>query len=81
MKIDRVYVPAPNCWRNIKGQLFFTTSITSFLNSPVYVTNWELREPNGTVRTITGYRRLIDGFTWYSTQQVQKDGIVQLQTQ
>ena len=81
MKIDRAYVPAPSCWKNIEGQLYFITSITSFLNSPVYVTNWELREPNGTVRTMTGYQRPIDGFTWYSTQQVLKDGIVLVPTQ
>lgn len=77
MKMDRAYVPAPNCWRNIKGQLYFTTSTTSFLGSLVYVTNWELNEPNGMVRTITAYQRPIDGYIWYSTELVQKDGTVQ----
>ena len=80
MKIDRAYVPAPNCWRNIKGQLFFTTSITSFMGLPLYATNWELIGLNGTVRTITAYQRPIDGFTWYSMELVQKDGTVRLQT-
>lgn len=80
MKTDRAYVPAPSSWKSIKGQLYFTTSITNFLGSLVYVTNWELKEPNGTVRTITAYQRPIDGYIWYSTELVQKDGTVRLQT-
>ena len=66
--------------KNIKGRLFSTTSITSFLGSLVYVTDWELKEPNGTERNITAYRRRIDGYTWYSTELVQKDGTVQVLT-
>lgn len=80
MKMDRAYVPAPSCWKNIKGQLYFTTSITSFMGSPLYVTNWELKGQNGMVRTITAYQRPIDGYTWYSTELVRKGGTVLLQT-